>query len=275
MVRSARSGSAASFLSDNITIVSSSPPPSRYPSKSAATLSKIDSSHAAAASTAVQYLSKLHNSSISPASTAPASYADSIFSSSTRRSGSDASSTYFQDKDGGSEDGASSSGQVYSEGEEDQPRHEKGWRGLNTVMPLSSRISATLTPVDSFDRPEDVDFIPFPEDPYSLRHSEYGFDENPAHRTTSIYTPGSSLVASGEEPALSVYLATYLSYAMLILVGHMRDFFGKWLFPGDYQHLQPHEVRLVRSFLDGFRSDTDSLSFFCPLAGLRPTLLGL
>lgn len=83
------------------------------------------------------------------------------------------------------------------------------WRGVATVMPTPSSISATRLPTTSFD----IDFVPNPEDPYSLRHSEYGYDVNPAHRTISQHIPGASLKASDEEPSVWVYLHTYLSCA--------------------------------------------------------------
>jgi hypothetical protein len=81
------------------------------------------------------------------------------------------------------------------------------WRGLNSPMPLPSSVSATRAPTTAFD----VDFVPNPEDPYSLRHSEYGYDINPAHRTISKHTPGASLRASDEEPSVWIYLGTYIS----------------------------------------------------------------
>ncbi|KAM0786945.1 hypothetical protein ACM66B_002366 [Microbotryomycetes sp. NB124-2] len=109
------------------------------------------------------------------------------------------------------------------------------WRGLNSPMPLPSHVSATRPPTVAFD----VDYVPDPQDPYSLRHSEYGHDENPEHRTTSQHRPGTSLKASDEEPSVWIYLLTYLNYALLILVGHIRDFLGKRLFPADYSHLTP------------------------------------
>ena len=74
-------------------------------------------------------------------------------------------------------------------------------------MPLPSSVSATRAATTAFD----ADFLPNPEDPYCLRHSEYGFDDNPAHRTTSKHTPGSSLRASDEEPTVWIYLGTYIS----------------------------------------------------------------
>ncbi|GAA5907029.1 hypothetical protein JCM8208_004494 [Rhodotorula glutinis] len=109
------------------------------------------------------------------------------------------------------------------------------WKGVATEMPTPSSISATRLPTTSFD----VDFVPNPDDPYSLRHSEYGYDDNPAHRTVSRHTPGTSLRASDEEPSVWVYLHTYLSYALLFVMGHIRDFIGKRLFPASYSHLRP------------------------------------
>ncbi|GAA5995483.1 uncharacterized protein JCM10292_005201 [Rhodotorula paludigena] len=117
----------------------------------------------------------------------------------------------------------------------DRSTRSAGWRGVATLMPTPSTISATRMPTTSFD----IDFVPDPEDPYSLRHSEFGFDVDPAHRTTSQHTPGMSLKASDEEPTVWVYLHTYLSYALLIVLGHIRDFIGKRLFPSSYSHLRP------------------------------------
>ncbi|GAA5902784.1 hypothetical protein JCM6882_004066, partial [Rhodosporidiobolus microsporus] len=123
------------------------------------------------------------------------------------------------------------------------------WRGLNSLMPTPSHITASRPPTTSFD----VDFIPNPEDPYSLRHSEYGYDVDPAHRTISQYTPGTSLKASDEEPSVWIYLQTYLSYAMLIILGHLRDFIGKRLFPSAYSHLRPsHGYAPLFSDFDSF-----------------------
>ncbi|GAA5866804.1 hypothetical protein JCM1840_004272 [Sporobolomyces johnsonii] len=125
----------------------------------------------------------------------------------------------------------------YSDQSDDsvQSTRSSSWRGLNSPMPTPSSVSATRPPTTAFD----VDFIPDPDDPYSLRHSEYGYDVDPAHRTTSQWRPGDSLKASDEEPNVWIYLQTYISYALLILLGHMRDFIGKWLFPASYSHLRP------------------------------------
>ncbi|BGP19452.1 serine palmitoyltransferase component [Rhodosporidiobolus nylandii] len=130
---------------------------------------------------------------------------------------------------------SSDAGESASSDDSDRSTRSSSWRGIGSVMPTPSTIAASRPPTSSFD----VDFIPNPEDPYSLRHSEYGYDVDPAHRTVSQHTPGLSLKASDEEPSVWVYLQTYLSYAMLIILGHLRDFIGKRLFPASYSHLRP------------------------------------
>lgn len=56
------------------------------------------------------------------------------------------------------------------------------------------------------------------------------------------------LSASDEEPWLGIYLGTFISYGLLIVLGHIRDFFGRLLLPHEYSHLLPHEVRFNRGF---------------------------
>lgn len=144
-----------------------------------------------------------------------------------------------------------------------------GWLGLNSVMPLPSHVSATRQPTTAFDS----DFIPNPQDPYSLRHSEYGYDVNPQHRTISQPSANQSLAPSDEEPSIWTYFGTYLSYALLFVLGHIRDFFGKWLLPNEFVHLKPSDVSHTRT------PSTAPLSAAhltrSSLSGLRPALLGL
>jgi len=47
-----------------------------------------------------------------------------------------------------------------------------------------------------------------------------------------------------EEPSHFIYLTTYMSYLLLIVVGHMRDFIGKRTHRKSYQHLMPYNVSL-------------------------------
>lgn len=105
-------------------------------------------------------------------------------------------------------------------------------------MPLPSHLAASLPPTVSFD--DDPSWIPHPADPWSLKHSEFGHCDNQKFRATSVFTPGTSLVPIEEEPSYFVYLATYYSYLLLIVIGHMRDFWGKKFYSKEYQHLKEH-----------------------------------
>lgn len=55
-----------------------------------------------------------------------------------------------------------------------------------------------------------------------------------------------------DEPPLFIYLATYLSYFILINIGHIRDFFGKIFKPDEFKHLI--EVDGYAPWYDGFES---------------------
>jgi serine palmitoyltransferase len=71
-----------------------------------------------------------------------------------------------------------------------------------------------------------------------LLHQEFGYCANQAFRYSSQHPPGAPLPNPvEEEPTYFIVLATYASYLMLIIVGHMRDFVGKRLFPKVYRHL--------------------------------------
>lgn len=72
----------------------------------------------------------------------------------------------------------------------------------------------------------------------SLLHSEFGFCTNQAYRYTSQHPPGAPLPnPDEEEPSYWVVLTTYISYLILIIIGHMRDYVGKRVFPKAYRHL--------------------------------------
>lgn len=56
-----------------------------------------------------------------------------------------------------------------------------------------------------------------------------------------------------QEPGYYVYLTTYLSYVILIVVGHLRDFFGKRFYPRAFHHLMPHDgYAALNSDFDSF-----------------------
>ncbi|CAH6720220.1 serine palmitoyltransferase 2 [[Candida] jaroonii] len=55
-----------------------------------------------------------------------------------------------------------------------------------------------------------------------------------------------------DEPPLFIYISTYLSYLILIIIGHIRDFFGKIFKPQEYSHLV--EQNGYAPWYDGFES---------------------
>lgn len=117
------------------------------------------------------------------------------------------------------------------------------------TLPFPSHLSADLPPTTSFD--DDPSYIPHPEDPHSLRHAEFGHCEDQRYRATSVWTRGSSLAPVEGSPSAFTWLATYYSYLFLIVIGHVRDFFGKLFFRKHYEHLRAHDVSCSRCGLSG------------------------
>lgn len=94
----------------------------------------------------------------------------------------------------------------------------------------------------SFDA--DPSWIPYPEDVDCLKHAEFGHCEEQDYRYTSEWRgwEADNLVDVPEEPSLATFLTTYLSYIVLIVIGHVRDFFGKRLRRQSYAHLMEQDV---------------------------------
>lgn len=94
---------------------------------------------------------------------------------------------------------------------------------------------------------------PFVHTQLPYKHSEFGHCNNPNYRWTSAYNPEEPVTPEVElQPPFYVLLTTYLSYVFLILLGHMRDFFGKKFYPQNYAHLLP------RNGYAALNSDFDS-----------------
>jgi serine palmitoyltransferase len=80
---------------------------------------------------------------------------------------------------------------------------------------------------------------------FSTRHLEFGHCADERYRLASQHTPGVPFESPfDEDPPYYVLLSTYLSYVILIIIGHIRDFFGKRLYPHYYTHLKPHKVSI-------------------------------
>ncbi|WVQ93496.1 hypothetical protein IAU59_000570 [Kwoniella sp. CBS 9459] len=95
---------------------------------------------------------------------------------------------------------------------------------------------------------------PFVQTKSTIKHSEFGHDNNPNWRWTSQWHTDEPIHPSEEpQPSYFVLLNTYISYILLILIGHMRDFFGKRFRPADYAHLMPQNgYAALNSDFDSF-----------------------
>ena len=85
---------------------------------------------------------------------------------------------------------------------------------------------------------------PTSEQVFTTVHSEFGHCANEAYRYTSSHTPGVAVKVPVEhDPPYYILLSTYISYLILICIGHLRDFVGKRLHRSAYKHLMAHGVR--------------------------------
>ncbi|KAG5651050.1 hypothetical protein H0H81_010065 [Sphagnurus paluster] len=81
---------------------------------------------------------------------------------------------------------------------------------------------------------------PTSEQVFTTVHTEFGHCANEEYRLVSQHTAGEPLPAHVEQdPPYYILLSTYISYLILIVIGHIRDFLGKRFSPKFYTHLVP------------------------------------
>ena len=86
---------------------------------------------------------------------------------------------------------------------------------------------------------------PTSEQVFTTVHTEFGHCANDAYRYTSQYNVEHPVKGVKEQdPPYYILLTTYISYIVVILFGHLRDFFGKRLKAAEYRHLLSHDVRV-------------------------------
>jgi serine palmitoyltransferase len=86
---------------------------------------------------------------------------------------------------------------------------------------------------------------PTSEQQSETRHTEFGHCWNDAYRLTATHPLGEPVVRHPElDPPYYILLSTYMSYMLLIVIGHVRDFFGKRAKSPEYRHLMAHDVSL-------------------------------
>ncbi|PPQ90841.1 hypothetical protein CVT25_007376 [Psilocybe cyanescens] len=81
---------------------------------------------------------------------------------------------------------------------------------------------------------------PTSEQVFNTVHTEFGHCADESFRATSQHKLGTPLAAHvQQDPPYYILLSTYISYLLLIILGHVRDFIGKRLNPKQYRHLMP------------------------------------
>ncbi|CZS95884.1 probable LCB2-serine C-palmitoyltransferase subunit [Rhynchosporium agropyri] len=68
--------------------------------------------------------------------------------------------------------------------------------------------------------------------------AQFGPLNNQNHRYVSQHVQGETMEHILDEPPYYYLLTTYISYLVLIVFGHVRDFFGKRFRPENYKHLK-------------------------------------
>lgn len=95
-----------------------------------------------------------------------------------------------------------------------------------------------------------------PEDnrPIEVRSNlEYGKQLSNEYLYVSKHPVGEPLPTPiDDDPPYPIYLLTYLNYLILIIIGHIRDFFGKIFKPQEYKHLVEKDG--YAPWYDGFES---------------------
>ncbi|KIJ33564.1 hypothetical protein M422DRAFT_183185, partial [Sphaerobolus stellatus SS14] len=95
---------------------------------------------------------------------------------------------------------------------------------------------------------------PTSEQHFTTKHTEFGHCANETYRHVSVFRPTAKIEAFVEEdPPYYILVLTYLSYILLILFGHIRDFFGKRFRSQAYRHLMPSDgYAALNSDFDSF-----------------------
>lgn len=75
------------------------------------------------------------------------------------------------------------------------------------------------------------------------QHAEFGPLGHASHQYVSQHPKGAEIENPIEdEPPYYYLLTTYISYLVLIIFGHVRDFFGKRFKVENYKHLKAQNV---------------------------------
>ena len=85
------------------------------------------------------------------------------------------------------------------------------------------------------------------------QHAQFGPLGSPAHRYSSRFVGDTFPEPIEDEPPYYFFITTYISYLILIIFGHVRDFFGKRFRQANYMHLQQRDgYAALNSDFDNF-----------------------
>ncbi|KAH9059588.1 pyridoxal phosphate-dependent transferase [Lactarius vividus] len=112
----------------------------------------------------------------------------------------------------------------------------------SSATTLSEDTVLNDTPYDNSDGLAYPTIPPTSEHIVSADHLQFGFCPNESYRYKSAHKPGTKFEEAHEQdPPYYILLTTYMSYLLLICMGHIRDFFGKRFYPALYRHLLPFD----------------------------------
>ncbi|KAL4871736.1 hypothetical protein BDV12DRAFT_194191 [Aspergillus spectabilis] len=101
---------------------------------------------------------------------------------------------------------------------------------LSVTRCFNEPVVTTGTPSD---QPTD------PVEKLTKQYEEFGPLGDTAHLYTSVVSGGGMVDPVIDDPPYFIVLTTYISFLVLIFLGHFHDFFVKWFQPHAYQHLKP------------------------------------
>ncbi|XP_006455177.1 hypothetical protein AGABI2DRAFT_194831 [Agaricus bisporus var. bisporus H97] len=116
------------------------------------------------------------------------------------------------------------------------------------ALSISSSLTASSDETAFNEDDDNTDGLSLPTRPptseqvFSTVHTEFGHCADGRYRLTSAHVAGTEVPAHVEhDPPYYILFSTYISYLILICLGHVRDFVGKRFYPSAYTHLIPKD----------------------------------
>ena len=110
-------------------------------------------------------------------------------------------------------------------------------------LPMISLSTATADSINTDEPPTTLFQPPSPAEARRIarQHAQFGPLGSQQHRCVSKHAGGPYPDPIEDEPPYYYLVTTYISYLVLILFGHVRDFFGKRFRKNRYRHLQEQD----------------------------------